>query len=49
MIPFSALEMSLATRDKALTKEQAISELNSALGFSLEEISECAIMKEYIK
>lgn len=49
MIPFSALEISLATRDKAITREEAIAELNSALGFSLEELPECEIMKEYIK
>ncbi|MDE6867716.1 MAG: hypothetical protein K2J83_01045 [Clostridia bacterium] len=49
MIPFSALEISLASRDKALPREQALAELKSALGFSLEEIPECAIMKEYIK
>ncbi|MDE6210565.1 MAG: hypothetical protein K2G42_01165 [Clostridia bacterium] len=49
MIPFSALEISLASRDKALSREDAIAELNSTLGFSLEEIPECAIMKEYIK
>ncbi|MDE7348580.1 MAG: hypothetical protein K2N53_02840, partial [Clostridia bacterium] len=49
MIPFSALEISLASRDKALSREEAIAELNSTLGFTLEEIPECAIMKEYIK
>ena len=49
MIPFSSLEISLASRDKALPREQALAELKSALGFSLEEIPECAIMKEYIK
>ena len=48
MIPFSALEMSLASRDKAISRENAIAEINSTLGFSLEEIPECAIMKEYI-
>lgn len=48
MIPFSALEISLASRDKALPRETAIAELNSALGFSLCEIPECAIMKEYL-
>ena len=48
MIPFSALEMSLASRDKAISRESAIAEINSTLGFSLEEIPECAIMKEYI-
>ena len=49
MIPFSAIEISLATRDKSLTKEEAINEINSALGFSLIEIPECKIMKEYFE
>lgn len=49
MIPFSALEISLATRDKAITKEQAIAEIKSTLGFSLTELPECEIMKEYIR
>lgn len=49
MIPFSALEISLATREKALTRDEAIKELNLTLGFSLKEIPECAIMKEYFK
>ncbi len=49
MIPFSALEISLASRDKSLSKQAAIDEIKSALGFSLEEIPECAIMKEYLR
>lgn len=49
MIPFSAIEISLASRDKALPREDALAELKSALGFSTEEIPECAIMKEYIE
>ncbi len=49
MIPFSALEISLASRDKNLSREDAINEIKSALGFSLDEIPECAIMKEYFK
>ena len=49
MIPFSALEISLASRDKALSREDALAELKSSLGFSLSEIEECAIMKEYIE
>lgn len=48
MIPFSALEISLASRDKHLTRQEAIAELHESLGFGLEEIPECAIMKEYI-
>ena len=49
MIPFSAIEISLATRDKCLSKEEAINEINNALGFSLEEIPECKIMKGYFE
>lgn len=49
MIPFSAIEISLATRDKCLSKEDAIKEINNALGFSLTEIPECEIMKRYIE
>lgn len=49
MIPFSALEIALASRDKALSRAEAIAELNAALGFSLEEIPECAIMKAYFE
>ncbi len=49
MIPFSALEIALASRDKALSRENAIAELKSTLGFSLEELPECSIMKEYLK
>ena len=47
MIPFSALEISLASRNKNLSREQALAELRESLGFSLSEIPECAIMKEY--
>ncbi len=49
MIPFSALEISLATRDKNISRDEAICELKSSLGFSLTEIHECAIMKEYFE
>lgn len=49
MIPFSAIEISLASRDNAISREDAIKEMKTALGFSLEEIPECAIMKEYIE
>lgn len=49
MIPFSAIEISLATREKCLSKEEAIKEINGALGFSIEEIPECQIMKGYFK
>jgi hypothetical protein len=49
MIPFSALEIAIASRQSNLTREQALAELNTSLGFSLEEIPECAIMKEYLR
>lgn len=49
MIPFSALEMAIASGENNLTREQAIEEMNTSLGFSLEELPECAIMKGYIE
>lgn len=49
MIPFSAIEISLASRDKNITREQAIYEIENTLGFSLEEVAECEIMKEFLK
>ena len=49
MIPFSALEIALASRNKNLSREEALAELNASLGFSLEEIPECAMMKEYFQ
>lgn len=49
MIPFSAIEMALASQSKCLTKDEAIAEIKKSLGFSLTELPECAIMKEYFK
>lgn len=49
MIPFSALEISLASRSRNLSREEALAELNASLGFSLDEIPECAIMKEFLQ
>lgn len=49
MIPFSALEMAIASRHKNLSREDALKEIRSSLGFSLEEVPECAIMKEYLQ
>ncbi len=48
MIPFSALEIAIASRSNNLSREDALAELKASLGFSLEEIPECAIMREYI-
>ena len=49
MIPFSALEIAIASRSNNLTREEALEELKISLGFSLDEIPECAIMREYLK
>lgn len=49
MIPFSALEIAIASRSNNLSREDALAELKASLGFSLEEIPECAIMREYIE
>ena len=47
MIPFSAIEISLASRDKNITREQAMYEMENTLGFSLTEIPECEIMRGF--
>ena len=49
MIPSSALEIAIASRSNNLSREDALAELKASLGFSLEEIPECAIMREYIE
>lgn len=49
LIPFSALEIALASSNKNITKEAAIKEIKESLGFSLKEIPECEIMKSYLK
>lgn len=49
MIPFSAIEISLATRDGNIPREQALYEIQNTLGFGLEEPSECALMKDFLK
>ena len=49
MIPFSALEIAIASRSNNLSREEALAELRASLGFSLDEVPECAIMREYLK
>lgn len=49
MIPFSALEIALASRDGNVAREQAMEEMRTALGFTLEELPECQIMKQYLE
>ena len=48
MIPFSALEISLASRKKNLSRDEAIREMQDSLGFSLTEPAECAFMKAFM-
>ena len=48
MIPFSALEISLATQKNNASREDAIKEIQECMGFSLTEIKECQIMKDYL-
>lgn len=49
MIPFSALEISLASRSCGRSREETIYEMENLLGFSLEEIPECALMRAYLE
>ncbi len=49
MIPFSALEIAIASRSNNLSREGALAELKASLGFSLDELPECAVMREYLK
>lgn len=48
MIPFSALEFSLASKKCGRTKGEMLYEMEHLLGFSLEEIPECAIMQQFL-
>lgn len=49
MIPFSALEFSLASKKCGRSKEESLYEMEHFLGFSLREIPECAIMREFLE
>lgn len=49
MIPFSALEISLASRNSERSREDIISEMQDSLGFSLEKLPECEIMKDFLR
>lgn len=49
MIPFSSLEIALASRDGNATREAALEEMRTTLGLTLEDLPECAVMKEYLK
>jgi hypothetical protein len=49
MIPFSALEISLAGRNCGRTKEELMYEMEHLLGFTLEPLPECALMCSWAK
>lgn len=49
MIPFSAIEISLASRNCGRTREQMIYEMREILGFTGNPPCECALMEEYKK
>ena len=49
MIPFSALEFSLASKKCGRSKEEMLYEMEHLLGFSLEKIPECAIMQQFLE
>jgi len=47
-IPFSAIEISLASSRDNYSHEEAMNELKKHLGFSLNEIPSCIMVKEYL-
>lgn len=49
MIPFSSIEISLASRNCGRTKEELLHEMEHALGFSLEAPPECAAMGSFLE
>ena len=48
MLPFSAIEFSLASRNNGRTREDMLVEMEQCLGFSMTEPCECNIMKRYL-
>ena len=48
-IPFSAIEISLASRNCGRSREEMLYELENLLGFSLDAPHECAVMKEFME
>lgn len=49
VIPFSALELALASRKESLTREEALRELRDVLGFAREPVSECRLMRRVLE
>ena len=48
MIPFSALEFSLASKKCGRSKEESLYEMEHLLGFFLDKIPECSIMQQFL-
>lgn len=48
MIPFSAIEIALASKARNLSNDEALKEIKESMGFALEEVPECQIMKDYL-
>jgi hypothetical protein len=48
MIPFSAIEIALASKARNISKSEALKEIKESMGFALEEVPECQIMKDYL-
>lgn len=48
MIPFSSLEISLASRNCGRSREETLYEMEHLLGCTLDAPAECAIMREFI-
>lgn len=49
MIPFSAIEISLASRKCCRSREEMLYEIENLLGFSLDEPCECALMHAFLE
>ena len=49
MIPFSALEIALASGSRNLSREEAIGEMEESLGFTLTEPPECSLMRAVLE
>ena len=49
MIPFSSLEISLASRNCGVSREEMLYEMERQLGCSLEEPLECAAMRDFLE
>ncbi|MFA5006545.1 MAG: hypothetical protein WC509_03645 [Candidatus Izemoplasmatales bacterium] len=49
VIPFSAIELAIASREGNVARDEAIREMKGQLGFSLTQPPECAVMEAYLE